>query len=221
MKLLAVVLCSSLLSISAAQTDPIVTDRARRCESIFREQLCTNGFGQALADVALRCGIQPIATSFENGCRRNSNGLLCRVATTYTYEVDNIETVCETSVTGDCTSECRNSLMMIRDEVGCCINLIFNTTNRNPAAFNNTLWTNCGVEPVTETCSSSAISISQTDVEPDCDFSRDAPEIGCISKFVQPIVDKLKEEGEGFRIGRNPRINSTRLHACSFSLILQ
>jgi len=199
MKLLAIILCSSLLSISAAQIHPNVTDRARRCESILREQICTNGFGQALADVAIRCGIQPIATSFENGCRRNSNGLLCRVATTYTYEVENIETVCETSVTDNCTSECRDSLMMIRDEVGCCINLIFNTTTSNREAFNNTLWTNCGVEPVTETCSSSTISIRQIDVDPDCSFSRDGPEIGCTSRFMQPIFDELEEEGEGFR----------------------
>ena len=226
MKLLAVVFCAGLLSISAAAVSDNLfglslqpsaqvvssslpysrhkrqvedVDQQRRCLGIIQDQQCNNGLLQEGADLALRCNQASVAVSLQDSCRRNSNGLYCSLASTYN-EVNNIEATCATALTSGCTAECSNLLMLIRNEIGCCVNLVLNSTANNVVfgdAFNNSLWTTCGVAPITETCSSSPISLDTTiDVDPNCDLIKDAVELMCTQRFIEPIFDALEDAGD-------------------------
>ena len=226
MKLLAVVFCAGLLSISAAAvsdnlfglslqpTAQAVSsslpysrhkrqvedfDQLRRCLGIFQDQLCNNGLLQEGIDLIFRCNLASLAVTIQDSCRRNSNGLYCDLASTYVNEVNNIETTCATALTSGCTAQCSNLLMLIRSELGCCINLVFNSTANvffSPEAFSNSLWTTCGVAPVTETCSS-PISLDTTiDIDPNCDIAEERIELICARRFLEPIFDALEDAGD-------------------------
>ena len=184
MKLVVVVFCSGLLSISAAAVSDnlfglslqpsaqAVSSYCRhkrqvefdqlKCGGITLDQQCNNGLLQELANLALRCNLSSFAVGLPDSCRRYSDGFYCGLAPSYFNELNDIETACATALTTGCTVECSNLLMLIRNELGCCINLVFNSSNSvffNPEPFNNSLWTTCGVAPVTTTCSSSPIHL--------------------------------------------------------------
>ena len=66
-----------------------------------------------------------------------------------------------------------------------------------PEVFNNSLWTTCGVAPITETCSSSPISLDTTiDIDPNCDIVEDGVELICTHRFLEPIFDALEDAGD-------------------------
>ena len=228
MKLLAVVFCAGLLSISAAAVSDNLFglslqpsaqavssslpysrhkrqvedfDQLRRCQGIIYDQQCNNGQAQETVNLGLRCNLPSLAIQAQNVCRRNSDGLYCGLAINYIYEVDSIEETCATAITSSCTTQCRDLLMFIRNELGCCVNLIFNSTTNSllfmPEVFNNSLWTTCGVAPVTETCSSSSISLDTTiDVDPNCDIAEEGIELTCTKRFLDPVVDALEDAGD-------------------------
>ena len=226
MKLLGVVFCAGLLSISAAAVSDnlfglslqpsaqavssslpysrhkrqVEFDQLRRCQGITQDEQCNCGLLQEGADLALRCNLFAAAVAIKDSCRRNSDGLYCGLASTYINEVNNIEATCATALTSGCTAQCSNLLMLIRNELGCCINLVFNSTGSglfSPDAFSNSLWTTCGVTPITETCSSSPISLDTTiDIDPNCDLVEDGIELTCTRRFLEPIFDALEDAGD-------------------------
>ena len=234
MKLLAVVFFAGLLSISAAAVSDNLFglslqpsaqavssslpysrhkrqvedfDQLRRCQGIIYDQQCSNGQAQETANLGLRCNLTSLAIQAQNVCRRNADGLYCGLAIHYIYEVDSIEEICATAITSSCTTQCRDLLMFIRNELGCCVNLIFNSTTNSllfmPEVFNNSLWTTCGVAPVTETCSSSPISSSPIslnttiDIDPNCDMiAEKGIELTCTKRFLDPVVDALEDAGD-------------------------
>ena len=87
-------------------------------------QECTNGLYQELADLALRCGQSQAAQNLFNGCQQNPMGVYCGIATG--EKIPAILAACRGS---NCTPQCRNLLMNIRNELGCCINVILNDTS--------------------------------------------------------------------------------------------
>ena len=124
------------------------TEQYRRCQGTILAQLCTSGLDQELADLALRCGQFQETQDLFNGCKRNPMGVYCGIAT----NPEITEAACRGSI---CSPQCRNLLMNIRNELACCINVIFNDTSSlyyNPTAFRYSLWASCGVEPVPNDC---------------------------------------------------------------------
>ena len=68
-------------------------------------------------------------------------------------------------------------LTFVRSELGCCINLSYNTstfTFYTPDAFSNALWENCGVEPVTEESTASPIRLQSVEADPKCNLAEEA-----------------------------------------------
>ena len=226
MKLLAVVFCAGLLSISAAALSDnlfglslqpsaqavssslpysrhkrqVEFDQLKRCQGITQDEQCNGGLLQEGADLALRCNLFDAAVAIQDSCRRNSDGLYCGITSTYVNEVDSIEATCATALTSGCTAQCSNLLMLISNELGSCINLVFNSTSSglfSPDAFNNSLWTTCGVATITETCSSSPISLDTTiDIDPNCDIDEDVDKLTCTRRFLEPIFDALEDAGD-------------------------
>ena len=223
MKLLGVVFCAGLLSISAAAVSDNLfglslqpsaqavssslpysrhkrqVENYWRCQGLTVVEACNSGLGQETANLALRCNMTFIATGTQDNCRPNSNGLYCGQYITYIDEVSNIETTCATALTSGCTAECSNLLMLFHNELGCCINPVFNSTSSGlfrPEAFNNSLWTTCGVAPITESCSSGPIRLEATDINPNCDFFNEFKELACTRELVEPIFEALEDAGD-------------------------
>lgn len=126
-----------------------------RCERLTLNELCTNGFYQEYASLAVRCNDPTIATGFlREYCSRNSLGDYC-------YFLENnydtlVTNACNSSLT-TCTPACRRLLAAIRTRLGCCISIFNDSTSvfAHLRPFRNSLWSLCGVEPVTEQCTSS------------------------------------------------------------------
>ena len=136
-------------------------NQLRICLGIVNEGQCNNGLAQESINLILQCNIRSAADFLVDGCRQNSNGLYCAVAITYLKDVRTAETECATSIQA-CTPRCRNLLMLVKTNMGCCANLIFNNTLsqlNTPAVFNPLLWSSCNVEPITEECRSSPVEV--------------------------------------------------------------
>ena len=111
-------------------------------------------------DAAVKCNSIQFAKLASNMCTTDSqSGDHCGVATAYTADI-NIAMLgpCSSTIYGSatCSSECRNRLTAIRNDLGCCINAIYNYTDSVYAysvpVFSYSVWSTCGVEPPTNTC---------------------------------------------------------------------
>ena len=173
------------------QADP---EQFRRCQGTIWAQQCTNGQAQELADLALQCRQSQAAQDLFNSCQRNPMGVYCGIATGHeiTGEEDAIVAACRGSI---CSSQCRNLLMNIRNELGCCINVILNDTSSpfyNPTAFRYSLWASCGVEPVPNNCMSTLIR-RPTSIDPSCtlsDYIQRVGNIACSTRYIEPSIGK-------------------------------
>ncbi len=179
----------------------IDVNQLRECQRIILQEQCNNGLLQESVNLALQCNLSSAAADIREGCRRNSAGDYCAVATIFT--VDNIVTValeCSTNSSSVCTPRCQNLLTLIRGELGCCINVYFNNSASlffTPGPFLNSVWTRCGVEPITEQCTPSTIELPQVQVDPTCTTAgiraERAGAFQCSRRFLQPIIDALMD----------------------------
>ena len=179
------------------QADP---EQFRRCAGTIWTQQCTDDLIQERADLALQCGQFQVAQDLFNRCQKNPMGVYCGIATGHeiTGEEDAILAACRGSI---CSSQCRNLLMNIRNELGCCINVILNDTSSrfyNPTVFRYSLWASCGVEPVPNDCMSTLIQ-RPTSIDPSCtpsDYIQRVGSIVCSTRFIEPILEALANEND-------------------------
>lgn len=110
---------------------------------------------------------------------------------------------CATSTT-TCTTQYRNLLTSIRDQLGYCINAIYNDSTNTiselymPIPFSYALWSSCGIEAVTEQCTSSTILLPQTQMDSSCttaDYISQSGYLMCTQRYIQPILDRLLAAG--------------------------
>ena len=128
-------------------------------------------------------------------------GVYCGIATGHeiTGEEDAIAAACRGSI---CSSQCRNLLMNIRNELGCCINVILNDTYSpfyNPTAFRYSLWASCGVEPVPNDCMSTLIQRPPTSRDLSCSLNINSHierqhSLTCSTLYIEPILEALENE---------------------------
>ena len=110
----------------------------RRCLGTFLDQQCTNGLAQERADLAFRCGQSQEAQDLLKVCQQNPMGVYCGIAASHKITGEEIAILfaCRGS---NCTPQCRNLLMNIRNELGCCLNMILNFSSEHytpyPPAF--------------------------------------------------------------------------------------
>ena len=115
----------------------------RTCRAIISDEQCNSGQIQQQVNLDAQCSNSIEASLAVNRCQRNSNGDYCNLATTYINEVRSAISVCSTFRNG-CTVQCRNALILLRDRVGCCLNLEYNSTISPTfmysSAFTSELW---------------------------------------------------------------------------------
>ena len=204
MKQLVVLFCVSVCCISTAvgyQGLPLLSlpephhlhkrqsqqDQQRRCLEILIDMECSNGLVQEEVDLALRCNMSRTARSSQLACQRNSDGVYCGVTAT---DFNEVESQCAST---PCSSECREGLTSLREELGCCAN----PNSFYPflsGEFNSALWSDCNTLSPPE-CSNN-VQLPQTDVDPICDisaFEEESIEIICTHRSFQPALDALIE----------------------------
>lgn len=131
------------------------------CSNIVHDELCTNGQAQDYVDVYQNCNISQassVAQIFEELCTPNSRGGYCPFRSTL-----QLGDICDTT-NFNCSSECRDFLMRTRSELGCCIASIYNDS-ATAALYNYTLWSSCKIEPVTQECPPSTVTLTQNQVD--------------------------------------------------------
>ena len=171
-----------------------------QCGDIFSREACTNGYYEDYAYLSARCSGREFAQNFQDFCSVNAMGMLC--ATIEPPDTGSIQSVCGTSPT-ICSPECASNLTNIRAELGCCVNA-YNTTifgnsdqNSDQFVYSWSLWSLCGVEPVTERCTPSFDLPTGTDAT--CNLL-DAQEllysrVLCRAEFLESIHSALTSGG--------------------------
>ncbi len=116
-----------------------------------------------------QCNNQNQAKIWQTICRPNFKGVLCSYINT-SGMYNSVERHCLSS-NSNCSSECRDTLVSTRNKLGCCIATFFNDSTSkvyDPALFGYSLWSGCDVEPVTEECPPSTITLESPWVDPTC-----------------------------------------------------
>ena len=159
MKLL--VFLAVIISCAAAQS--LDFTNFRRCAKIWMEAYCTDYAPQVRShlDASLHCNniYSNFRNQIANTCTRDGeSGLYCGAAFAYSTAINALPFTCSSTIAGgNCTSGCRNSLIDIRNELGCCINTIVNTTwsafSFALSGFSYDLWSTCEVDPPNSSCS--------------------------------------------------------------------
>ena len=128
------------------------------------EDICTSGYYEDYAYVVAQCNRTGLAIEIQDSCRSNSKGDICGI---FGIDSQRFESECGSPPT-TCSSECRELLTTTRAEWGCCMN-IFNSSNSDFSSdwFRYSLWSLCGVEPVTEQCAPSSFNLPKA-VDPTC-----------------------------------------------------
>ena len=176
----------------------------RTCTAIASDEQCTNGLVQETINLALRCNLRQQALFLVGNCQQNSRGDYCSLAGTFQQDVNTLAIVCRDSVE-TCTTRCRNYLMLLREELGCCLNLAFNNSLspfNTPELFSYALWSSCGVESITEECSNT-VELPETEIDFTCTtatFINEAGALTCSERFLQPILDRLSEDCSPYRL---------------------
>ena len=203
------VLCdSSIKDVSIGQANfhsiqkrQVNSSISRQCQRITTSQQCTSGYVQALYSLSLQCDQSQTAENFQDSCRQNSMGDYCGVATTYIQDIQAILRACPNSMS-TCSTQCKGRLVNIRDELGCCINVIFNQTRNMQLyaaygpAFQYSLWSSCELEGITNNCTS-VIESLPVPVDPSCDvlsYQEQMERIQCERRYIEPTLNALSSE---------------------------
>ncbi len=124
------------------------------CSAIQLETFCVNGYYQEFASLLQNCNRSGDAQRIQDGCIRNSMGAYCPLSGNFRLS---IKRLCDSS-----SSECRDLLITLRNQQGCCVNILNNSnvyTLYECSSYAYSLWSSCGVEPVTEECQPSTVPI--------------------------------------------------------------
>ena len=186
------------------------SDRVRRqsvaeilteCTKISQEYQCTSGFTQGRIREALICRNESAARLFADGCAKNEQGEYCSVAVvTFALSPTQLASVIANcgSTRIRCTDECRNSLESLKNQLGCCLNSIYNTT-ANPGFgairqyLSYSLWQQCNVVPPSACTNGLAVPQAPSNAQT-CtleQYSRRITEYDCSSSNGQPVVNRI------------------------------
>ena len=136
--------------------DRVDISALQRCANLAESEVfCSNSkytsIRDATLDAAIACNSARKAIEIAGECAMDtSNGLYCGAAHFYVPDITTALDAC-TPVSENCSDECRDSLVALRNDLGCCINTIYNHSDSTYVfyrpVFTYSLWSNCGVEP--------------------------------------------------------------------------
>lgn len=172
----------------------------RKCAELITDQECNSGLVREVAIQALRCGSVETAELIRHECATNAMGMRCGLAGLSADSVLSVASVCAENNGTSCTDDCRDLLMRIHDELGCCISGAFNSSTfplsaREP--FRYSLWSNCGVDTVDNCPDNSNIELPEVQVDPECsNLQVESARIACSGRFISSIFNALSADDD-------------------------
>lgn len=158
-----------VLFVSSYPIFVLSVQKNQQCNRIAEVQFCTNNSSQEYVDELYRCNKTDAAMEEINQCRYNSNGEFCNLE--YTYKLlKNASSACENG--GNCSQECNNSLVSVREKLGCCINdfnasrMTSDISGADP--LDQSLWERCNVIKPNMACPSRLLEQMDLIVQPSC-----------------------------------------------------
>lgn len=158
MSLFLLCLCAAVLDTALARSDKLNVCTTAAYLKRLRALKCNHSYGQQLMDVYLHCGYNEMALMEYSNCGVR-NGEFCfdvaDKAQEYQLAVDSF--CFDTYGKPTCHSICQAALWKYRDNVGCCINNLYNASEEpiyNDRTASNLLWTACDVTPLDGWCES-------------------------------------------------------------------
>ena len=122
---------------------------SEECQDAVIRGLCLTGYYEEYAKIVYYCGQSDVYESIRGACRQNSAGAYCGNVASGSEDISDAYDSSSDSET--CSSGCMQQLNTARNTGGCCVSF-FNSTacGQELDNFGYSLWTSCGVEPVTE-----------------------------------------------------------------------
>lgn len=182
------------------------------CSNVAIRYECQSGFARDRLEIALMCRNESTARLGAEACARNENGEYCATASLSLIsditEITNGQSACFSS-SFSCSTTCRNFLSSLKNNLGCCINSILNTTlnplsttNSLSSLFSASLWRRCNVA-TTPKCSN-GITLPQIPSNAQTcttqQLARKLAEYDCSASNTQPLVDTLLREGRCYDV---------------------
>ena len=110
------------------------------------------------------CGF-PANEEPDLACEEGDDGVICVSYAADRTAISILDQVEQTCIKGanDCTEACRSAVLSFRENLGCCVNNIYNNSLNMVYAASYELWSLCGVETV-EVCGSESATASAVDI---------------------------------------------------------
>lgn len=151
--------CQNSIQFSTVHNSPICTNLT------FYQRIaalqCDVTAGQQIVDAILReNGCYQVAQAHADACGTNPQGQHCAAVVGADLDsvvnngvplINNVISQCS-RISGTCTSSCRSAIQVFRDDLGCCVNNLYNTSIVNSLAGGQhlatsyELWSLCNVE---------------------------------------------------------------------------
>ena len=164
------------------------------CDEVIYDEVCTNGLLQGYANLLQQCNEPRFAEYLQKLCTPNSQGKYCGYVDILSLRA-NIEKACHVP-RSTCSQECEEILTNVRNELGCCVATLNDTTD----PFSYSLWKRCSIENVSEPCQAeSTITMTSLEQDPLCDgiwssiyLRRLYSSIICRKQYVEELRDRLR-----------------------------
>lgn len=164
------------------------------CGTLLLTEWCTSGYYEDVAYLLARCNQTTSAREIRDMCRVNSKGDACGAILTFT---NGYEDACRSTYrTMTCTPECRERLLTVREEWGCCISVFNDSSNSigDKDQIRSPVWPLCGVELVTEECPV-PFDVPTEIVDPSCNesdlYEQAYSRVGCRREYIDSLRDAV------------------------------
>ena len=178
---------------------PAVSDP--RCSKIVLHAWCSAETTHRVIHTLSSCDRDHVVGMLERRCRLNEQGHYCGSFADHIADIQEANTECLGSqVAGNCSTSCQEKLELLRNELGCCINEMLNTTRAwlYKRLFNYTLWEDCKVDTARESCGPSllmkAISMEKANCSLDEVFSQ-VNLVSCNRTMLHPLLEMYESHG--------------------------
>ena len=182
-------------------------DNVLECTGFIGNVQCTTGLILGVANTYAQCGRNDLATITASHCASNEMGELCasQIGGAITGLVSAFRSCLTEIAPGSttCSTSCTTALELLRRDLGCCINSVYNVTVEGDSLiaatfaaftpiFNSSLWDRCFVETVGECANAPSFTPGSRDPPcTDVEAVQAAHTYECTQTNVQPVLDAL------------------------------
>ena len=139
-------------------SEPVDLCTITKYQRLLRALRCNQTNAQQLADMYLNCGYNKMARRELVDCGVMNGDFCLNLAEDAHRYRDAADAQCfDVYGKPSCSDDCRSALKDFRENVGCCINNLYNVSDSpiyNDRAASYILWGGCGVKPVDGLCKS-------------------------------------------------------------------